>query len=197
MSGADRRTQLLDLTRDVVADDGFAGLTIDRIARAAGVTRTVIYQQFTDLPGLLDALLDRESAIAFAGMSSVDGPDGGDGTDDTERLGRGILAYLHDSPNSWRIILCPPDGAPPELRGRIEIGRAYARRVAARHLSGAIGTTVDPDGATGRILLASMEELARLHLENPDRYPDDVVLHYLHSLIAWAVGVEIATATAD
>jgi hypothetical protein len=181
MSGADRRTQLLDLTRDVVADEGFAGLTIDRIARAAGVTRTVIYQQFTDLPGL----------------SSVDGPEGGDGTDGTERLGRGILAYLHDSPTSWRIILRPPDGAPPELRGRIEIGRAYARRVAARHLSRAIGTTVDPDGATGRILLASMEELARLHLESPDRYPDDVVLHYLHSLIAWAVGVETATATAD
>lgn len=200
MSGADRRTQLLDLTRDVVADEGFSGVTIDRIARAAAVSRTVVYQHFTDLPGLMDALLDRESAIAFAGMSSVDWtrPGGTDGADVTERVGRGILAYLTAAPTSWRIILRPPDGAPPELRRRIEIGRAYARNIAARHLSRAIGKTVDPDGATERILLAGTEELARLHLEDPDRYPDDVVLGYLHSLVAWAARVETApSATAD
>jgi AcrR family transcriptional regulator len=197
MSGADRRTQLLDMARDVVADEGFSGLSIDRIARAAHVSRTVVYQQFTDLAGLMGALLDRESAIAFAGMSSVDWAES-DGTDVTERVGRGILAYLHAAPTSWRIILRPPDGAPPELRSRIEIGRAYARTIAARHLSRAIGATVDPDGATERILLAGTEELARLHLEDPDRYPDDVVLRYLHSLVAWAARVETgATATAD
>jgi AcrR family transcriptional regulator len=197
MSGADRRTQLLDLARDVVADEGFSGLTIDRIARAAAVTRTVVYQHFTDLAGLMDALLDRESATAFAGMSSVDwtGPDGADGADVTERVGRGILAYLQAAPTSWRIILRPPDGAPPELRSRIEIGRAYARKVAARHLSREIGVIVDPDGATERILLAGTEELARLHLEDPDRYSDDVVLCYLHSLVAWAARIETAPAT--
>jgi AcrR family transcriptional regulator len=183
MSGAQRRTQLLDLARDIVAAHGFAALSIDQIARAADITRTVVYQHFTDLPGMLTALLDRESAIALAGISSVD-------MGDPARVGRGILTYLHAAPTSWRIILRPPDGAPPELRERIEIGRAYARTVAGRYLTDAVGAPVDQDGATGRILLASIEELARLHLDDPQRYPDDVVLRYLESLVAWAVRVE-------
>jgi AcrR family transcriptional regulator len=189
MSGADRRAQLLDVARELVAADGFAGLTIDATARAANVTRTLVYQQFTDLAGLMAALLDRESAIAFAGMNSVEETES-DGADATELLGRGVLAYLQAAPTSWRIILRPPDGAPPQLRERIELGRAYARRVGARHLSRVIGVTVDPDGATERILLAGMEELARLHLEDPAGYPEELVLRYLHSLVAWAARVE-------
>jgi len=195
MSRADRRTALLDVARDIVATEGFSALAIDRVARTAHVTRTVIYQHFTDLPGLMTALLDRESAIAFTGMGTVDWTGAQSGSD-AEQVGHGVLAYLHASPTSWRIILRPSDGAPPELRKRIEIGRAYARKVATRHLSRATGHTVDPDGVTARILLSSIEELARLHLEDAQRHPDDLVLQYLQSLVAWAVRVELASATA-
>ncbi len=189
MSGAQRREQLLDITRDIAAAEGFTAVTIERVARAAQITRTVVYQQFTDLPGLITALLDRESAIAFAGMRSVDRPDAAESLAD---VGRGILAYLHAAPASWRIILRPPDGAPPQLRERIEIGRAYARRVGARHLSRFTGVPVDPDGPTERILLAAMEELARLHLDDPQRCPDELVLRYLDSLGVWAAHAERA-----
>lgn len=187
LSRQDRRVGLLDAARDLVAAEGFSALSIERVATAVRVTRTVVYQHFIDLPGLMTALLDRESAVAFAGITTVDWVDT---APDMARVGRGILAYLQAAPTSWRIILRPSDGAPPELRERIEIGRAYARKVAARHLSGAIGTTIDPDGATARILLASIEELARLHLEDPQRYPDDLVLQYLESLVMWAIRVE-------
>jgi AcrR family transcriptional regulator len=194
MSGEDRRAQLLDLARDIVVTDGFSALTIDRTARAAQVTRTVVYQHFTDLAGLMAALLDRESAIAFAGIGSVDPSDGA--VMDVDEVGRGVLAYLHAAPTSWRLILRPSDGAPPELRERIELGRAYARRVAAQHLSRATGAPVDADGATVRILLASIEELARQHLDDPRRCPDDLVRAYLQSLVAWAARVEVASPTA-
>lgn len=180
LSAGDRRDQLLDVAREIVAAEGFTGLTIDKVARQSGVTRTVVYHQFTDLAGLTTALLDRESAIAFAGMSTV--ADVG-----LELLGAGILAYLHAAPASWQIILRPPDGAPPEARVRIELGRTYARRVAARHLG------LDPDGAPLRILLAAIEELARLHLENPDRYPDEMVCTHLRSLVAWAADAAVTT----
>jgi AcrR family transcriptional regulator len=195
MSGADRRTQLLDLARDIVADESFSALTIDRIARAAHVSRTVIYQQFTDLPGLMDALLDRESAIAFAGIDSVTWTEGSD--QDVDQLGRGVLAYLHAAPTSWRIILRPTDGAPPELHARIAMGRAYARSIAGCHLSQAVGAPVDPDGATVRILLASIEELARIHLDDPRSHPDEQVLEYLRSLFAWSARAEVGAPTAD
>ncbi len=177
LTGAERRAQLLDVARDIVAADGYSALTVDRVAAGSGVTRAVVYQQFTDLAGLLTALLDRESAVAFAGIGSVEG------ARDIHELGRGILTYLHAAPTSWRIILRPPEGAPPEVRVRIELGRAYARSVAARHLR------VDPDSTTVRILLAAIEELARLHLDDPAAHPDAEMLSYLGSLVGWAAAV--------
>ncbi|WP_433734749.1 TetR/AcrR family transcriptional regulator [Nocardia sp. CA-129566] len=187
MSAADRRAQLLDVARDIVAADGFGAVSIDRVAREAQVARALVYQQFTDLSGLMTALVDRESAIALAGIGTVDrtGTD-----DDVDELGRGILAYLHTAPTSWRIILSPPDGGPPDLRDRLELGRAYARAIGARHLSRYAGVTVDPNGATERILLAALEELARLHLVDPQQYPDELVLRYIRSLVSWAVHLE-------
>lgn len=184
LSGPERRVQLLDVARDIVAEGGYPALTIEQVAGRSGVTRTVVYQQFTDLEGLMTALLDRESAIAFAGIGTVDRPDL-----DPERLGRGILAYLHAAPTSWRIILRPPDGAPPQVRERIELGRRYARKVAARPLSVAAGVDIDPDGTTVRILLSAIEELARVHLEDPGGHPDEEVLTHLRSLVDWAVNV--------
>lgn len=175
LSGADRRAQLLDVARDIVAADGYSALTIDRVAGGSQVTRPVVYQQFVDLAGLTTALLDRESAIAFAGIGSVQN------VRDIDALGRGILAYLHAAPTSWRIILRPPDGAPAEVRVRVELGRAYARTVAARHLR------IDPDGTAARVLLAAIEELARLHLDDPAAHPDDEMLSYLRTLVDWAV----------
>ncbi len=184
--------QLLDHARDIVAAEGYAAVTIDRVARAAEVTRTVVYQNFGDLAGLMTALLDRESAIAFAGMRSVEGPL----DDDPDALGRGILAYLHAAPTSWRIILSPPAGAPPQLGARTEAGRRYARTIAAGRLSRLAGYPVDADGVTTRLLLSALEELALLHLTDPRAHPDDLVLSYLRSLVGWAVRVEKATATA-
>lgn len=189
MSAAARRAQLLDHARDIVAAEGFAAVTIERVARAAQVTRTVVYQNFGDLAGLMTALLDRESAIAFAGMRSVDGPLG----DDPDALGRGILAYLHAAPTSWRIILSPPAGAPPQLGARTEAGRRYARTIAAGRLSRLAGHPIDADGVTMRLLLSALEELALLHLTDPRAHPDELVLSYLRSLVGWAVRVETAT----
>ncbi|WP_069166259.1 TetR/AcrR family transcriptional regulator [Nocardia altamirensis] len=186
MSAADRRAQLLDVARDIVAADGFGAVSIDRVARESQVARALVYQQFTDLGGLMTALLDRESAIALAGVGSVDWSD----AVDVDRVGRGILAYLHAAPTSWRIILSPPDGGPPDLRTRLELGRAYARAIGARHLSRYTGVRVDPDGPTERIMLAALEELARLHLTDPVQYPDELVLRYLRSLVGWAVRLE-------
>lgn len=182
MSADARRTQLLDVARDIAVTDGFGAITIDRVARQAAITRTLVYHQFGDLPGLITALIDREAAIAGAGMSSVDWPGSGDGGD----LASGVLGYLHAAPTSWRLVLNPPADGPPELLDRIERGRGYARQIAGRHVSRLTGQAVDPDGPTMRVLLSAIEEIARLHLSDPARCPDDVVLQHLRSLLAWA-----------
>ena len=42
-------TQLLDAALEVIARDGYAGVSIDAIAREAGVTRPVVYGVFDGL----------------------------------------------------------------------------------------------------------------------------------------------------
>jgi len=160
-------------------------VTIERVAARADVSRTLIYQQFGDLAGLITALLDRESMIAMAGMKSVDRPQSGQ-QNHLAQVGQDILSYLHAAPVGWRLMLSPHAGAFPELRDRIEFGRSNARSVAARQIARTVGHRVDPDSFTMRTLLAAMEELGRLHLNDRQRYPDTLVLQHFRLLAIWA-----------
>src|SRR6185503_5110357 len=65
LPAAERREQLLDVTKGIVTERGFAAVSIEAVARGAGITRPIIYGHFTDLQGLLEALLRRESARAL------------------------------------------------------------------------------------------------------------------------------------
>lgn len=194
MSAADRRDQLLDVTRDIVVAEGFAAVGIDRVARTAGVARALIYQQFGDLAGLTAALLERETRVALSGMLTVDwsGDEDADRMD-VDTVGRGILSCVHAAPDSWRILLSPPEGGPPRLREQLEIGRTFSRAISARHLSHYAGVTVAPDGPTTRLVLAAIEELFRMHLADPEIHDDEVVLRYLRALVGWAVHLESET----
>jgi len=50
------RTAVLDATRALLTD-GYAELTVDRIAAGAGVNKTTVYRRWTDLEGVLGDLL--------------------------------------------------------------------------------------------------------------------------------------------
>ena len=66
LSGAQRRAQLLDTTKAIVGERGFHAVSIDAVARRAGITRPVVYDHFDDLAGLLNALVEREGARAVS-----------------------------------------------------------------------------------------------------------------------------------
>ena len=59
MQAVERREQLLDATKAIVARRGFHVVSIEAVAREAGITRPIVYGHFNDLPGLLEALVDR------------------------------------------------------------------------------------------------------------------------------------------
>src|SRR3954449_171013 len=58
MSAPARREQLLDAAKAVVAEHGFHGVSIEAVARGAGVTRPIVYRHFDDLAPLLAALVE-------------------------------------------------------------------------------------------------------------------------------------------
>src|SRR5690242_15851159 len=61
-----RREQLLDIVLDLIDTEGVGAVSMDAVARRAGVTRPVVYNHFTDANALLRACLDREEQRALA-----------------------------------------------------------------------------------------------------------------------------------
>ena len=70
MQAGERREQLLDATKAIVAERGFHAVSIEAVAREAGITRPIVYGHFHDLGGLLEALVTRETARALSQLGS-------------------------------------------------------------------------------------------------------------------------------
>ncbi|MGB0261172.1 MAG: TetR/AcrR family transcriptional regulator [Henriciella sp.] len=55
-----RRSLIIDFTAEVIAKEGVAKLSMERIGREAGVSKSLVYNYFENLTELLRALLERE-----------------------------------------------------------------------------------------------------------------------------------------
>jgi AcrR family transcriptional regulator len=171
MTAEDRREQLLDATKAIAAHRGFHAVSIEAVAREAGITRPIVYGHFRDLSRLLEALVEREDERALSQLADVltpplDLPDPG------ERMVEAMRAYLEAvsaDPNTWRLVLMPTEGAPASLHRQIDEGRDAI----IGQLAGAVRPGMDPPDAelTARMLSAFADEAARLHLRDPGRYP--------------------------
>ena len=71
MQAGERREQLLDATKTIVGERGFHAVSIEAVAREAGITRPIVYGHFHDLGGLLEALIERETARALGQLVTV------------------------------------------------------------------------------------------------------------------------------
>jgi AcrR family transcriptional regulator len=179
MKASARREQLLDATKAVVSSEGFHGVSIEAVARRAGITRPIVYRHFDDLGELLDALVVRETGRALAQLVAFMPSQLGD--DPREGLLRTLRAYLQaveSDPVTWRLVLVPPEGAPVLLRKRIAAGRAAV----VKQLAGAAAGSPDPE-LTARALSAVADEAARLLLADPRRYPVERILEHARWLL--------------
>lgn len=174
MSAAARREQILEVATWMVAERGFHEVSIEGIARSAGVTRATLYKHFPDLYALLDAVVERETAVALEEVSrSASGLRAGE---PTELLLARLGAYLRaveSRPATWRLILMPPEGSPEELHGRIAQGRESVLAELADAIGSALRTrgpgAADPE-LTATTLSVIADEYARLLLTDPMRY---------------------------
>lgn len=173
-----RRTQLLDVTLDLITEEGFAAVTVEAVARRAGVTRPVIYDQFGDLDGLLVALLDREEAAALTPLLAIVGEDLGDDVDPEAFLVYAVETFFTavlDAPRTWRLVVMPPRGRTPELEARVTASRAVIVARVAALLAWGIDRRGGPDGLDpallARIVVAAGEDGVRMMLDDPDRFP--------------------------
>lgn len=175
----ERRDQLLDAALGIALERGFHAVTVDGVARAAGVTRPVVYGAFEDRGALLQALVERSEHRIMAQLEGVypqtPGPD--DDVDPVDLLVDGITAYLtavRDHPQDWTVVLLPPEGAPVEMQARIDANRrvllAQLRALSDWGLArpGA-AAGLDPD-LFARAVFTLAEGAARLVLTDPQRW---------------------------
>jgi AcrR family transcriptional regulator len=180
LSAEERREQLLDVTKALVDERGFHGVSIEAVAREAGITRPVVYGHFADLRALLEALVDREGERALSQLADVLPTDLTEG-DARETLLAGMRGYLEAvqaDPATWRLVLMPPEGAPAVLRERVTQGRAavVAALAAAVGAPGAPGRESPDPELTARMMSALSDEGARLVLTDPEQYPPERIL---------------------
>src|SRR5262245_14488619 len=118
MTAAERREQILDVTKELVDERGFHAVSIEAVARRAGITRPVVYTHFNDLPGLLEALIAREGTRALQQLAVLLPTDltGANRRDVLLQAMRSYLDAVAADPITWRLVLMPPEGAPELLR---------------------------------------------------------------------------------
>lgn len=126
MPPGQRREQLLDAALTVILDQGYSGVSIEAVARLAGVTRPVVYDHFANLGLLLYALIEREERIALDQLRDVvpAQPDDRVPADVLPESFRRFLDAVASRPATWRLILLPPEGTPTLVRKHVDTNRA-------------------------------------------------------------------------
>jgi AcrR family transcriptional regulator len=187
MTARERREQLLDVTKEIVGEQGFHAVSIEAVARRAGITRPIVYAHFGELSQLLEAMLEREGQRALSQLAEIlpTDPEQGDPRELLLAALRGYLEAVQADPVTWRLVLVPPEGAPELLRERVEEGReaviAALATVVAPGIAPGSGTP-DPD-LTARLLSAVADEAARLMLSDPEEYPIERLMAHARWLL--------------
>lgn len=189
MAPAQRREQLLDAALRVLSRDGYAHVSIEAIAREAGVTRPVVYSAYDGLQPLLLALLDRSQSRGLERALGILAT-AGEVTDVDEwvlRAAEALFDEVRAEPEIWRPILGLVRGAPALVSERIAESREVVRQQLANGIATGLrlrgGPAVDAD-VLSHLVLATAEEFGRLLLEEPPRYDKERVLDTLRTLLA-------------
>jgi AcrR family transcriptional regulator len=176
---AQRREQLIDAALEVIIERGYARISIEAIARAAGITRPVVYDHFPNLNRLLHAVIEREERISLEQLAQVVPENPGDQAP-AELLTTGLTRFLRaltNRPATWRIILLPLEGTPPIVRQHVEAGRAEVLARIERLVRWAMDRTeLPPDldvELTARAIRDWSEQAGRMVLTDPERYPPE------------------------
>lgn len=194
MPPAERREQLIDAALTVILERGYSGVSIEAIARTAGVTRPVVYDHFPNLAMLLQALIEREERYALAQLAEFVPEDPAD-VEPAALFTSGVRRFLDavaSRPATWRIILLPLEGTPTIVRDHVEQNRARIQSRIEDHVRWAharLGLADGSDPALTAWAIRSLgEEAGRAVLTDPGRYPPERFEEFITAIMrrVWA-----------
>ncbi|MFF2085797.1 TetR/AcrR family transcriptional regulator [Nocardia sp. NPDC058176] len=188
MAPEQRREQLLDAVLRVIVEQGAHKVSIDTVARTAGVSRPVVYGLFDDSEQLLRASLDREEAAALQQVSdAIPRLDTEDPVDAVLTALGNFLDAVQSAPERWRAVFTLVDSSTPAFRRRVDRGRqalilTFEEFVAAS-LTAERRTEVDVE-LCARALHSLFWDNGRLVLAEPETFPPQRVLTFARTVVA-------------
>ena len=103
MTGAQRRQQLLDISRELFGQKGFEATSIEEIAARADVSKPVVYEHFGGKEGLYAVVVDREMQTLLSRFSSaLSAP--GQPREMLERAALVLLDYIEEDTDGFRVL---------------------------------------------------------------------------------------------
>jgi AcrR family transcriptional regulator len=184
LSPEQRREQILDVVLEIISTEGVGAVSVDAVARRIGVTRPVVYGQFTDANDMLRGSLKREEGLALAQIiDAIPGQDEEEPATSFHDLFDAYLGGIAEAPHRWRAIFMISDSSTPTFHRRVARLRARIVREfeAALRKSCAAGPHADSE-LLAHHLLAMMWESGRLLLVSPKEFPHNRLLRSLDAM---------------
>jgi AcrR family transcriptional regulator len=154
LRGSQRRELIVDAATSEFAQRGYEAASVGRIAQAAGVARTVLYDHFASKHALFVEVLGVEQQALLRYLSAALGSQGT--TEDRWRAAfDAFFAFVEEQPLGWRLLFPshPPldvEAAEEYRRVRSEFNRVLADLLAddARHAG------LEPESVRARAVFA-------------------------------------------
>jgi AcrR family transcriptional regulator len=137
MTGAERREQLLDVSRALFAERGLDGTSVEEIAAKASVSKPVVYEHFAGKEGLYAVVVDREMerllTLVTKALTTETEP-----REKLELAASALLEYIEESTAGFRILVRDSHGGSDrgsyasllsEIAGQVEyiLGEEFTR----------------------------------------------------------------------
>jgi AcrR family transcriptional regulator len=154
LPGSQRRELVIEAALAEFAEIGYEAASVGRIARAAGVARTVLYDHFPSKLALFTELLATEGEVLLAYMSAAL-ESAGSVEDRWRATFDAFFRFVEDQPLAWRLLYptrppLDPEAAAASRRARSESNRVMARLLAAD----ARRAGLEPDTVAARAVFA-------------------------------------------
>jgi len=119
MRGPERRAQLLAVARRVFGRSGFHGVSMDEVAKEAGVTKPILYDHFNSKEELYVALLDADaSSLEERVRTALTAPTG-----NRQRIEQSFQAYfdfVDEHAGGFRLFMQETMGGEEMFRSRVQ-----------------------------------------------------------------------------
>ncbi|GIF10938.1 TetR family transcriptional regulator [Actinoplanes teichomyceticus] len=102
MSAAQRREQLITIGRQLFAERGFDGTSVEEVAARAKVSKPVVYEHFGGKEGLYAVVVDREVRALLDRITAA--LTAGHPRELLEQAALALLDYIEEEPHGFRVL---------------------------------------------------------------------------------------------